>query len=57
MKEVDLAQGENQVRVDLRVPGECLALVVALDLQAFLLLVNQGHMVCLDKWVQEVNQA
>ncbi|KAJ8288643.1 hypothetical protein COCON_G00013020 [Conger conger] len=57
VKEVHLAQEEKQVQMDLRVPGECLALVAALDLQAFLLPVNLGHTVCLEQWGQEENQA
>lgn len=57
MKEAHLAQGARQVQPERRVPGECLALLAALDLQAFLLLVNLGHTVCLDTWGQEVNQA
>ncbi|KAJ8291218.1 hypothetical protein GJAV_G00022740 [Gymnothorax javanicus] len=54
--EVDLVQEESQGRVDLRVPGGCLALLAALDLQAFLLLVNLGHTDRQEHRGREVNQ-
>ncbi|KAI1895807.1 hypothetical protein AGOR_G00110570 [Albula goreensis] len=51
--EVHLAPGERPVQLDLRVPEECLVLLVAPDLLAFLHLANLAHMVCLEQWGQE----